>query len=106
NEIRFPHSLGLLYSAFTYFLGFKVNSAEYKVMGLAPYGAPKYFDTIMKNLIHVNDDGSFKMNMQYFAYDYGLTMTNGKFSTLFGIPVREGEGALEQVHKDLAASVQ
>ena len=106
NEIRFPHSLGLLYSAFTYFLGFKVNSAEYKVMGLAPYGEPKYFDTIMKNLIQVNDDGSFKMNMDYFAYDYGLTMTNGKFSRLFGIPVREGEGALEQVHKDLAASVQ
>jgi len=106
NEIRFPHSLGLLYSAFTYFLGFKVNSAEYKVMGLAPYGEPRYFDTIMKEIIHVGEDGSFKMNMDYFAYDYGLTMTNGKFSDLFGLPVREGEGKLEQVHKDIAASVQ
>ncbi len=106
NEIRFPHSLGLLYSAFTYFLGFKVNSAEYKVMGLAPYGQPRFYDIIMKDLIHVGEDGSFKMNMEYFAYDYGLTMTNGKFSRLFGIPVREGEGKLDQVHKDLAASVQ
>ncbi len=106
NEIRFPHSLGLLYSAFTYFLGFKVNSAEYKVMGLAPYGQPRFYDIIMKDLIHVGEDGSFKMNMEYFAYDYGLTMTNGKFSLLFGIPVREGEGTLDQVHKDLAASVQ
>ncbi|HET6373904.1 MAG TPA: carbamoyltransferase [Candidatus Polarisedimenticolia bacterium] len=106
NEIRFPHSLGLLYSAFTYFLGFKVNSAEYKVMGLAPYGEPKYYDTILRELIHVGEDGSFKMNMDYFAYDYGLTMTNGKFSSLFGIPVRESESKLEQIHKDLAASVQ
>jgi len=106
NEIRFPHSLGLLYSAFTYFLGFKVNSAEYKVMGLAPYGQPRQYDQIMKELIHVAEDGSFKMNMSYFAYDYGLTMTNGKFSDLFGIPVREGESTLDQVHKDLAASVQ
>jgi carbamoyltransferase len=106
NEIRFPHSLGLLYSAFTYFLGFKVNSAEYKVMGLAPYGEPRFYDDIMKEIIHVKEDGSFKMNMDYFAYDYGLKMTNGKFSRLFGIPVREGEGKLEQVHKDLAASVQ
>jgi len=106
NEIRFPHSLGLLYSAFTYFLGFKVNSAEYKVMGLAPYGEPKYYDTIMSNLIHVAEDGSFQINMDYFAYDYGLTMTDGRFSELFGIPVREAESELEQVHKDLAASVQ
>jgi len=106
NEIRFPHSLGLLYSAFTYFLGFKVNSAEYKVMGLAPYGEPKYYDTIMNNLVHVAEDGSFQINMDYFAYDYGLTMTDGRFSELFGIPVREAESELEQVHKDLAASVQ
>jgi carbamoyltransferase len=106
NEIRFPHSLGLLYSAFTYFLGFKVNSAEYKVMGLAPYGVPRFYDAIMKEIVHVNEDGSFKMNMDYFAYDYGLTMTNGKFSQLFGIPVRDGEGKLDQIHKDLAASVQ
>ena len=106
NEIRFPHSLGLLYSAFTYFLGFKVNSAEYKVMGLAPYGEPRYYDTIMNNLIHVAADGSFRINMDYFAYDYGLTMTDGRFSELFGIPVREAESELGQVHKDLAASVQ
>ncbi|HXI04369.1 MAG TPA: carbamoyltransferase [Candidatus Saccharimonadales bacterium] len=106
SEIRFPHSLGLLYSAFTYFLGFKVNSAEYKVMGLAPYGEPKYYDKIMSEIIRVKDDGSFKLNMDYFAYDYGLKMTNGKFSRLFGIPVREGEGKLDQVHKDIAASVQ
>ncbi len=106
NEIKFPHSLGLLYSAFTYFLGFKVNSAEYKVMGLAPYGQPRFFDSIMKELIHVKDDGSFKVNMDYFAYDYGLTMTNGKFDRLFGIPVRRGESKIEQVHMDLAASVQ
>lgn len=106
DEIRFPHSLGLLYSAFTYYLGFKVNSAEYKVMGLAPYGEPRFYDLIMKEIIHVGEDGSFKMNMDYFAYDYGLTMTNGRFSKLFGLPVREGEGKLEQVHKDIAASVQ
>ncbi len=106
NEIRFPHSLGLLYSAFTYYLGFKVNSAEYKVMGLAPYGEPKYYDRIMSEIIHVKEDGSFKLNMEYFAYDYGLTMTNGRFSRLFGVPVREGEGPLEQIHKDIAASVQ
>src|SRR5882672_4714192 len=106
KEIRFPHSLGLLYSAFTYYLGFKVNSAEYKVMGLAPYGVPRFYDQIMKEIIHVNEDGSFKMNMDYFAYDYGLTMTNGKFSRLFGIPVRDGEGKLDQIHKDIAASVQ
>ncbi|MGH9868203.1 MAG: carbamoyltransferase family protein [Candidatus Polarisedimenticolia bacterium] len=106
NEIRFPHSLGLLYSAFTYFLGFKVNSAEYKVMGLAPYGQPRFYDTIMKELISVAEDGSFKMNMDYFAYDHGLTMTDGAFSRLFDIPVRGGEGPLEQVHKDLAASIQ
>ncbi len=106
SEIRFPHSLGLLYSAFTYYLGFKVNSGEYKVMGLAPYGEPKYYDRIMNEIIHVKEDGSFKLNMEYFAYDYGLTMTNGKFSRLFGIPVREGEGPLDQIHKDIAASVQ
>ena len=77
KEIRFPHSLGLLYSAFTYYLGFKVNSAEYKVMGPAPYGKPVHFDRIMKDMVHLNEDGSFKLNMKYFAYDYGLTMTNG-----------------------------
>lgn len=106
KEINFPHSLGLLYSAFTYYLGFKVNSAEYKVMGLAPYGKPIYYDLIMKELIDVKEDGSFKCNMKYFAYDYGLTMTNGKFDKLFGGPPRVPETKLDQRHKDLAASVQ
>ncbi len=106
KEIRFPHSLGLLYSAFTYYLGFKVNSAEYKVMGAAPYGEPKYADKILDELVDLRDDGSFKLNMKYFAYDYGLTMTNQKFSDLFGHPVREGESEMEQFHWDMAASVQ
>ncbi|MBI5185703.1 MAG: carbamoyltransferase [Nitrospinae bacterium] len=106
REINFPHSLGLLYSAFTYFLGFKVNSAEYKVMGLAPYGEPKYVDLIKDNLISIKEDGSFRMNMKCFAYDYGLTMTNKNMNKLFGIPVRKSEGPLEQIHKDIAASVQ
>ncbi|MFQ5647583.1 MAG: carbamoyltransferase, partial [bacterium] len=106
KKIKFPHSLGLLYSAFTYYLGFKVNSAEYKVMGLAPYGEPKYVDLIKKELIHINDDGSFRMNMKYFAYDYGLTMTNRKFDRIFGGPPRKGETKIEQKQMDLAASVQ
>jgi carbamoyltransferase len=105
REIRFPHSLGLLYSAFTYYLGFKVNSAEYKVMGLAPYGQPKYMPQ-MEKLIDIKDDGSFKMNMKYFAYDYGLTMTNGKFSELFGGPARAPESKLTQREMDIAATVQ
>ncbi len=105
NEIRFPHSLGLLYSAFTYYLGFKVNSAEYKVMGLAPYGTPKYMKE-MEELITIADDGSFKMNMQYFAYDYGLTMTNKKFDKLFGAPPRPPESPVTQREMDLAATVQ
>ena len=105
REIRFPHSLGLLYSAFTYYLGFKVNSAEYKVMGLAPYGQPKYMKE-MAELITIADDGSFKMNMKYFAYDYGLTMTNGNFAKLFGGPPRQPESKLTQQEMDLAASVQ
>ena len=106
KEIHYPHSLGLLYSAFTYYLGFKVNSAEYKVMGLAPYGKPVYYDLIMDKLIRVKDDGSFKMNMKYFAYNYGLTMTNHHFSKLFGGPVRMSESKIDQRHKDIAASVQ
>jgi carbamoyltransferase len=106
HEIRFPHSLGLLYSAFTYYLGFKVNSAEYKVMGAAPYGVPKYVDQIFEHLIHVREDGSFKMNMKYFAYDYGLTMTNKRFDALFGHPRREPESKMEQFHWDMAASIQ
>jgi len=106
REIRFPHSLGLLYSAFTYYLGFKVNSAEYKVMGAAPYGDPKYVDTIFEHLVDLREDGSFKLNMKYFAYDYGLTMTNDRFAKLFGHPVRDMEGPMEQFHWDMAASVQ
>jgi carbamoyltransferase len=105
REIRFPHSLGLLYSAFTYYLGFKVNSAEYKVMGLAPYGQPKFMKE-MDELITIAEDGSFKMNMKYFAYDYGLTMTNGNFARLFGGPPRPPESKLTQREMDIAASVQ
>jgi carbamoyltransferase len=106
HEIRFPHSLGLLYSAFTYYLGFKVNSAEYKVMGAAPYGKPKYYDLILKELVDLRADGSFKLDMKYFAYDYGLTMTNDRFAKLFGHPVRESESKMEEFHWDMAASVQ
>ncbi len=106
KEIRFPHSLGLLYSAFTYYLGFKVNSAEYKVMGAAPYGTPRYVDVILKELVDLREDGSFKLNMRYFAYDYGLTMTNARFAELFGHPVRSMESKMEQFHWDMAASIQ
>jgi carbamoyltransferase len=106
KEIRFPHSLGLLYSAFTYYLGFKVNSAEYKVMGLAPYGKPVHFDRIMSDMVHLNEDGSFKLNMKYFAYDYGLTMTNGAFSEFFGGPPRKPESWMTEREFDIAASVQ
>jgi carbamoyltransferase len=106
KEIRFPHSLGLLYSAFTYYLGFKVNSAEYKVMGLAPYGKPVHFDRIMSDMVHLNEDGSFKLNMKYFSYDYGLTMTNGAFSEFFGGPVRKPESWMTEREFDIAASVQ
>lgn len=105
EEIKFPHSLGLLYSAVTYYLGFKVNSAEYKVMGLAPYGTPKYYDKVLE-VIRFGEDGSFKLNMKYFAFDYGLRMTNRHFSKLFGRPVRKPESGLEQFHMDVAASVQ
>ena len=106
NEIHFPHSLGLLYSAFTYYTGFKVNSGEYKVMGLAPYGEPKYADMIRDNLINISDDGSFSLNMQYFNYCTGLTMTNSKFAELFGAPARGFDDELTQREMDLAASVQ
>src|SRR5262245_8408280 len=105
HEIHFPHSLGLLYSAFTYYLGFKVNSAEYKVMGLAPYGEPKYYDQV-RQLIDIREDGSFQMDMSYFAYHYGLRMTSDRFDRLFGGPVRESESPLTQRHKDIAMSVQ
>ena len=106
QEIKYPHSLGLLYSAFTYYTGFKVNSGEYKVMGLAPYGEPRYAQTILDNLIDVKRDGSFRLNLDYFDYCTGLTMTNGKFAELFGGPAREPEERLTQHHMDLAASVQ
>jgi carbamoyltransferase len=106
REIRFPHSLGLLYSAFTYYLGFKVNSAEYKVMGAAPYGTPRYAQKILEELVDLREDGSFKLNMKYFAYDYGLTMTNKHFDELFGHPRRAPESEMEDFHWDMAASVQ
>jgi carbamoyltransferase len=106
KEIHFPHSLGLLYSAFTYFLGFKVNSGEYKVMGLAPYGEPKFKDIILDKLIDVKQDGSFKLNMNYFNYATGNTMTNNKFAKLFNTEKREPESKLLQIHMDIAASIQ
>ncbi|MBN2423493.1 MAG: carbamoyltransferase [Calditrichaceae bacterium] len=106
SEIHFPHSLGLLYSAFTYYTGFRVNSGEYKVMGLAPYGEPRYVQTIYDNLIDLKEDGSFKLNMDYFNYGSGLTMTNKKFDQLFGGPPRKPESELTQRHMDLARSVQ
>ena len=105
-DIKFPHSLGLLYSAFTYYTGFKVNSGEYKVMGLAPYGEPKYVDLIFKELVDLKEDGSFRMNMEYFNYCEGLTMTNEKFHKLFGGPPRKPESNLTQKEMDLARSVQ
>ena len=106
KEIRFPHSIGLLYSAFTYYLGFKVNSGEYKVMGLAPYGKPVYVDLIKNNLIEIQDDGSFQLDISYFDYCTGLTMTNTKFNDLFGAPPRSPESKLSQRDMDLAASIQ
>ncbi len=106
KEIHFPHSLGMLYSAFTYYTGFKVNSGEYKVMGLAPYGEPKYVQAILDNLIDLKEDGSFKLNMKYFDYAAGLTMTNRKFNKLFGGPPRTKEGRLSQREMDLARSLQ
>src|SRR4029079_12866870 len=106
REIHFPHSIGLLYSAFTYYTGFKVNSGEYKVMGLAPYGEPKYLNLIKENLIDIKDDGTFRLNLDYFDYCTGLTMTNAKFDALFGGPRRKPEDRLTQREMDLAASVQ
>ncbi|HMB60353.1 MAG TPA: carbamoyltransferase [Xanthomonadales bacterium] len=105
-QIDFPHSLGLLYSAFTYFTGFKVNSGEYKLMGLAPYGTPRYVDTILDELIDLKPDGTFKLNMRYFNYCTGLTMTNRRFADLFGGPPREPESPLTQREMDMAASIQ
>jgi len=107
EEIHFPHSLGLLYSAFTYYTGFKVNSGEYKLMGLAPYGKPIFKDLILEKLLDLKEDGSFKLNMKYFNYATGLTMTNKNFSKLFGQPVRNSKkDLLTQFHMDIAASIQ
>lgn len=106
KEIHFPHSIGLLYSAFTYYTGFRVNSGEYKVMGLAPYGEPKYAKLIKDNLIDIKEDGSFSLNMSYFNYCTGLTMTNEKFDSLFGGPPRKPESTITQREMDLAASIQ
>ncbi len=105
-EIQFPHSLGLLYSAFTYFTGFKVNSGEYKLMGLAPYGEPKYVDVILDKLLDLKEDGTFRLDMRYFNYCTGLTMTNRRFDDLFGGPPRQPEGDLTQREMDIAASIQ
>jgi carbamoyltransferase len=106
QHLRFPHSLGLLYSAFTYYCGFKVNSGEYKLMGLAPYGRPVYRDVILRDLIDLKPDGSFRLNMRYFNYCQGLTMTGCRFHRLFGGPPRKPEAELQQRHMDLAASIQ
>jgi carbamoyltransferase len=106
KELHFPHSLGLLYSAFTYYTGFKVNSGEYKVMGLAPYGEPKYAQLILDHLVDVKPDGTFRLNLDYFNYCTELTMTNGRFDALFGVPPRKPEEWLVQRHMDLAASIQ
>jgi len=106
GDIRFPHSLGLLYSAFTYYTGFKVNSGEYKMMGLAPYGNPKFKDLILKELIDLKEDGSFRLNMYYFNYCAGLTMTNKRFTDLFGFPPRKPESQLAQPYMDMARSIQ
>jgi carbamoyltransferase len=106
KEIHFPHSLGLLYSAFTYYTGFKVNSGEYKLMGLAPYGEPRYANLIREKLIDIKEDGSFRLNLEYFNYCTGLTMTNGRFDDLFGGPPRGTEDLLTQRHMDVAASIQ
>jgi carbamoyltransferase len=106
HELHFPHSLGLLYSAFTYFCGFRVNSGEYKLMGLAPYGEPRYVDEILSRLIDLKDDGSFRMDLSYFNYCQGLTMTSSRFERLFGGPPRKPESPLSQREMDLAASVQ
>ena len=105
-EIDFPHSLGMLYSAFTYFTGFKVNSGEYKLMGLAPYGEPKYTDLILDKLLDLKDDGTFRLNMRYFNYTTGLTMTNTQFDGLFGGPPRKPESSVTQREMDLASSIQ
>ena len=106
REMRFPHSVGLLYSAFTYFCGFRVNSGEYKLMGLAPYGAPTYVDLITDNLVDIHDDGSIELNLKYFDFLGGLTMTNDRFAELFGGPARSPESAITRREMDIARSIQ
>ncbi|MCA9065476.1 MAG: hypothetical protein KDA96_20555, partial [Planctomycetaceae bacterium] len=106
SELRFPHSLGLLYSAVTYFCGFRVNSGEYKLMGLAPYGIPRYADTIRNHLIEIREDGSYRLNMKYFGFCHTLRMTNQSFADLFGVPPRQPEQPMRQIDMDLAASIQ
>ena len=106
KEIRFPHSLGLLYSAFTYFTGFRVNSGEYKLMGLAPYGRGRYVELIKDKLIHIKEDGSFRLNMEYFGYLDALTMTNKKFAALFDGPARNPESEITEREVDIARSIQ
>src|SRR5206468_647938 len=106
HELRFPHSLGLLYSAFTYFTGFRVNSGEYKLMGLAPYGRPVYKDLILEKLMDLKPDGSFRLDMAYFTYCQGLRMTGRKFAGLFGGPARAPESPVTRREMDIAASIQ
>lgn len=106
NDIRWPHSLGLFYSAFTYYTGFKVNDGEYKLMGLSAYGEPKFYDKIMSELIDVKKDGSIHLNMKYFAYTHDKVMINSKFTQLFGVPVRKEDSEIKQIHMDIAASAQ
>ena len=106
HDIRWPHSVGLFYSAFTYFLGFKVNEGEYKLMGLSSYGNPKYTDLILENLVDVKPDGSISLNMKYFSFTYDNVMTNEKFSELFGISPRKKNEKIEQIHFDIGASAQ
>jgi len=105
-EIDFPHSLGLLYSAFTYYTGFKVNSGEYKLIGLAPYGEPKYVGLIYDHLLDLKDDGTFRLDISYFNYAIGLTMTNDKFAKLFAGPARKPETKISQKEMDIARSIQ
>ncbi|MEW5993703.1 MAG: carbamoyltransferase N-terminal domain-containing protein, partial [Candidatus Zixiibacteriota bacterium] len=105
-EMRYPHSVGLLYSAFTYYLGFQVNSAEYKVMGLAPYGQPRFVDLIEEKLVKIHNDGSIHLNLDYFTFHHGLTMTGGRFEQLLGQPRRTPESPIEPFHEDVAASIQ
>src|SRR5271154_1454493 len=106
RELHFPHSLGLLYAAFTYYTGFKVNSGEYKLMGLAPYGEPRYVKEILENLVDLKEDGTYRLNLEYFEYPTGLRMTGSKFDRLFGGPARAPEGKITQREMDLARSIQ